>query len=280
MTSVRVMTWNLWWRFGDWQERRKAILGILEETDPDVCGLQEVWQDRDENLAGWLAAELGLHWAWGPARNQHHWQARIGDPDVQQGTAILSRWPLTGVRTTILSEVHGRTALGAVVQTPTGGLPFLTGHLSSRGPDTFRRDQALRLSRMAVGMPDAVHPPVVTGDFNAAPGSPVLEPLTDTFCDAWAEANPGDPGGTWLGGTADTALRPDAGAAGPARIDHILVCRERGTAKRVVSARLAALRPVAGIRASDHAAVVADLVDRRLPAGHRAVVSGPGPSRT
>ena len=40
--SVRVLTWNLWWRFGPWQERLDTIAGVLAEIDADLCGLQEV----------------------------------------------------------------------------------------------------------------------------------------------------------------------------------------------------------------------------------------------
>ena len=56
---MRVVTWNLWWRFGPWAERQKAIVAVLRELRPDVVGLQEVWADRrsGENLAAWLAAE-------------------------------------------------------------------------------------------------------------------------------------------------------------------------------------------------------------------------------
>ena len=62
--GVRIVTWNLWWRFGPWQARRPAILTALRGLAPDVVLLQEVWADADENLAGWLADELGLHWTW------------------------------------------------------------------------------------------------------------------------------------------------------------------------------------------------------------------------
>jgi endonuclease/exonuclease/phosphatase family metal-dependent hydrolase len=107
---VRLVTWNLWWRFGQWQERRKAIRGLLAEARPDVCGLQEIWQDPSENLAEWLADELGLYWAWGPARNQEYWRGRLRDPTVSHGVAVLSRWPIHEPRTEILSEAHSRTA--------------------------------------------------------------------------------------------------------------------------------------------------------------------------
>lgn len=40
---MRVATWNLWWRFGPWEQRRNAVLAVLRDAEPDVIGLQEVW---------------------------------------------------------------------------------------------------------------------------------------------------------------------------------------------------------------------------------------------
>jgi len=51
-----VLSWNLWWRFAGWPERRKAIREVLVQTGPDLCGLQEVWADGTEDLAGWCSA--------------------------------------------------------------------------------------------------------------------------------------------------------------------------------------------------------------------------------
>jgi endonuclease/exonuclease/phosphatase family metal-dependent hydrolase len=40
---VRVMTWNIWWRFGPrWRGRQPALLETLRQVDPDVVALQEV----------------------------------------------------------------------------------------------------------------------------------------------------------------------------------------------------------------------------------------------
>jgi endonuclease/exonuclease/phosphatase family metal-dependent hydrolase len=36
------MTWNLWWRFGDWQRRHESIVHVLESASPEIVGLQEV----------------------------------------------------------------------------------------------------------------------------------------------------------------------------------------------------------------------------------------------
>ena len=60
-TRLRVLSWNIWWRFGPWERRRPAIAATLARLDADVIGLQEVWGDETTNLAAELAAELGYH---------------------------------------------------------------------------------------------------------------------------------------------------------------------------------------------------------------------------
>src|SRR5215210_3758040 len=41
---VRVLTWNVWWRFGpEWRRRQPALLHHLRAVDPDVIALQECW---------------------------------------------------------------------------------------------------------------------------------------------------------------------------------------------------------------------------------------------
>ena len=47
----RVVTWNLWWRFGDWARRFEVIAAELAGLAPDVVGLQEVWATPTENAA-------------------------------------------------------------------------------------------------------------------------------------------------------------------------------------------------------------------------------------
>jgi hypothetical protein len=36
---IRVVSWNLWWRFGSWRERATAIRSVLVDERPDICGL-------------------------------------------------------------------------------------------------------------------------------------------------------------------------------------------------------------------------------------------------
>src|SRR5215831_8216180 len=65
--AMRVLSWNLWWRYGPWEYRREAIAATLTEVGPDLCGLQEVWGGPGGNLAADLARRLGMHWCWAPA---------------------------------------------------------------------------------------------------------------------------------------------------------------------------------------------------------------------
>ncbi|MCJ7436728.1 MAG: endonuclease/exonuclease/phosphatase family protein, partial [Acidimicrobiia bacterium] len=57
---MRLLTWNLWWRFGPWEARQPAILEKLGRVDADVLCLQEVWETRGgESQAEAIADALG-----------------------------------------------------------------------------------------------------------------------------------------------------------------------------------------------------------------------------
>lgn len=56
-----------------------------------MIGLQEVWACGGENLAGWLASNLDMHWTWAPSRASQRWQRRLGDSTVDVGNAVLCR---------------------------------------------------------------------------------------------------------------------------------------------------------------------------------------------
>src|SRR5438552_10505119 len=58
-TRVRIATWNLWGRYGPWEARAPTIEATLRNLDPDVCALQEVWNDDERSQAREIAAALG-----------------------------------------------------------------------------------------------------------------------------------------------------------------------------------------------------------------------------
>src|SRR5438067_13883080 len=85
-SRLRVMTWNLWWRFGPWAERLPAIAATLAAVDPDVVALQEVWADANRNEAEELASGLGF---------EHVYASRFDIEGLQFGNASHSRSPIT-----------------------------------------------------------------------------------------------------------------------------------------------------------------------------------------
>src|SRR5690242_5666758 len=209
---MRVVTWNLWWRFGPWAERLKAVLAVLRELQPDVVGLQEVWCAGGENLAEWLAGELGLHWAWAASPAPERWQRRIGETGVEIGNAVLSRWPVVRqevLRLPVPEELDdGRIALHARLDAPGHQVPFFTVHLSSPlHASAVRRTQVAALAEfVAAHRGGTAFPPVVTGDFNAPPDSDEIRlfggfrtaPAVpgQVFFDAWEYADPAAPSAT------------------------------------------------------------------------------------
>ncbi|MGI5455647.1 endonuclease/exonuclease/phosphatase family protein [Streptomyces sp. CA-249302] len=270
---MRVVTWNLWWRFGPWAERQKAILAVLRELRPDVVGLQEVWATGGGNLAGWLAGELGLHWTWAASDASDRWQRRIGEPGVEIGNAVLSRWPVVDrsvLRLPAPAEMNdGRLALYARLDAPGAQVPFFTAHLTSQlHASAIRRDQVTALAHfVATHRTGTDFPPVVVGDFNAPPDSDEIRLFGGTrtapvvpgqsFFDAWDYADPTAPAATW--DHTNPYVHPGLGPV--ARIDYIHVGAPAGPdgLGTVRAVRRAGDGPVGGVWASDHAAVVAEL---------------------
>ncbi len=203
---LRVMTWNLWWRFGDWERRGAAIEETIGRVQPDVVCLQEVWCNECENLAAVIGRRLGYTATTG---------ARVGRSDVGFGNAVLSRWPAEPVADEPLPRRDGRPGhrrvVAARVATPWGPWPIVSTHLDHRFDDSATRQlQALRLlERIATwrGDPDCDLPVVLGGDLNAVPDSDEIRLLTgrsdgvagvvsSTTRAAWSLAHTGSPSRT------------------------------------------------------------------------------------
>lgn len=252
---MRILTWNLWWKFGPWEQRQIAIEEVLRLQEADIVFLQEV--RLADGQAERLAEVLGL-------------SATVSTGFRDMGNAILSRWPISEHGSVSLPNQLGepayRRALHAMVATPWGPWPVICTHLNHRFDESATRmKQVDAIADLAATMrANAELPVLVGGDFNAVPDSDEIRRLTGrstvkqqnlVFADMW-ELQGAGPGHTWSG------LNPYlADANWPnRRIDYLFVTWPRpkpaGHPRQVW---LAGTGPIDGVQASDHFAVVADV---------------------
>lgn len=260
-SRLKVLTWNIWWRFGQWEQRRPAIATTLKRLDADIIALQEVWSDEKANQAAGLAAELQYHHVFVSGRDMN---------GIGFGNALLSRWPIIRQDSVKLysqkESDEGRLALFAEIDGPRGLIPVFSTHLNWRYQHShIRQRQVVDLARFVDGKRPLSFPPIVCGDLNATPESEeirMLKGLTTcpveglSFHDAWDVAGGGGSGMTWdnVNPYVLERLEPDR------RIDYVLVGwpEDRG-AGHIVECRVAGNQPVEGVWPSDHYAVSAEI---------------------
>lgn len=267
--TARVVTWNLWWHFGDEPERRvPAIAATLAALDADVVCLQEVYGD-DTGLddAAALAALLGGTLVRSEPR---FWRGR------SFGNAVVSRWPVLRHGERRLPGADGapghRTAVWAVLDAPCGELPVISTHLAYRFDESaLRATQAAAVAALADelrGDDPGERPPVLLcGDLNAVPDSDELRLLTGrsappvpglVFNDAWPQVRD-DTGHTWVRRNPylEHASWPER------RLDYVLVSwPRRAPVGKPVQAFLVGDGPVGGVWPSDHLGVAVDVIVR------------------
>lgn len=261
-STVRVVTWNVWGRYDDWEAREAAVVATLAEVRPDVVVLAESWATATDSQCARLAGPLGL---------PHHTFSGVPaqeDESALSGVAVLSRWPTT--RTA--SHTFGAARVEEVeIAGPRGALQVYGVVLDAWWFDESEaRQRAVRdlLGHVRHAADERV-PLIVCGDFNCDPESDEIRMLTGrtavpvpglSFYDAWevagARGDPDPSGATWSSTNphAATLLWPDR------RIDYVFsATRRRGGVGHPVAARLLGSEPVDGTWASDHRAVLADL---------------------
>ncbi|TDD85732.1 endonuclease/exonuclease/phosphatase family protein [Actinomadura darangshiensis] len=262
-STARVAAWNVWDRYGPWEDREKAILAVLREAAPDAVVLVEAWEDDDAAQAARLGGALGLP----------HTVFRGGESRApaggRSGIALLSRWPLGRVGERRLGDrtgADGGLAVHARVDGPRGALQLFGAALGWKlGHSAQRQEQVRALGAYVRETTGRDAPVVVAGDFNADPDSDEIRMLTGraavsapgvVFYDAWETAGDGTPGYTWSGANpwTEPVLWPDR------RIDYVFSAWPRaGGAGHPVRCGLLGDRPVDGVVPSDHYGVFADL---------------------
>lgn len=261
-TTVRVATWNLWWRFGPWEARLPLIIEELRHIDADVIALQEVWHDGTTSSAHLAAEALGYEVAYAGDIDM------LGD-GIRFGNAILSRWPITAAADVLLPDEgkpEGRLVVRADIDGPRGPLQVFCTHLNWRLDQSHVRQAQVRaLAQLVADAGPRSVPPIICGDFNAEPHSVEIELLTGqravaveglVLVDAWHAAHPHEPGPTFRNANpyAEAQLEWDR------RLDYVFVGwpKARG-AGHVVRVDTFGTSPVGDLWPSDHDGVVADL---------------------
>jgi len=59
-TTMRIVTWNVWGRYGNWEQRQAGIEDVLAVAAPDVVCLAEGWSTGETSQPAEVAARLGF----------------------------------------------------------------------------------------------------------------------------------------------------------------------------------------------------------------------------
>lgn len=242
MTTLDVLTLNLWGTNGPAEERMDRLVRALRDDRPDLLALQEVAGRGDETQAHRLADALGL-------RHVHHVRsARIGRGE---GLAVVT--DLDSDQREPVYLPHGRDAHHRALQVidlALGDRVVRVGntHLAWRLDATdLRTAQAESIRSALTGWSGPI---VLAGDLNDVTGTPPLTTLTSAhegwtpLRDAYADVNDDDPATFDV----DNPLMGHPELAGR-RIDHVLV---RGTDHQPVTVRSARIAFTGEDAVSDH----------------------------
>jgi len=168
MRTLRVVTLNIWNQSGPWPQRLQGIRTGLTEIAPDIVGLQEVLRPNGveaPDQARLIAEGLGYHIAYAPA---------FDSGGIEFGNVALSKFPILRAEVIPLPKMdtdESRCLLFAELDAPVGPVPFFVTHLNWRFHEGYVREAQVvaiadHVKRLA---PISGFPPIVVGDFNAAP---------------------------------------------------------------------------------------------------------------
>jgi endonuclease/exonuclease/phosphatase family metal-dependent hydrolase len=261
-SSVRVVTWNVWGRYGPrWETRQAALEDTLAEVEPDVVCLVEAWRWGESSQPAQVARRLGLPYC--------HFAGDWEQEDWVSGIGLVCRWPMSEPRRRQLRAEDG-TGYGEVVHVTVDGdrgpiqlFAVVLGYpLDGSG---VRQAQVRQLASLVSEIAPKRDLVIVCGDFNAGPDSDEIRMLTGrsasaspglVFYDSWEMAGDGSPGYTWSNRNplAAIGLYPDR------RFDYILSAwpRRHGVG-HPIRCSLLGVRPPDQDQISDHYGLVAEL---------------------
>ncbi|MEP6507193.1 MAG: endonuclease/exonuclease/phosphatase family protein [Gemmatimonadales bacterium] len=239
--SLRAMTYNI--QYG--HEGLDSVIDVIRDQHPDIVGLQEVdvhWLQRSSfvDQAALIAKGTGMNYRF--ARIYQIPNDDQAKPPREFGVAILSKSPIVRFTNHTITRLSTQDSTPTPVTLPgfleatldLGGrrIRVFDVHLDYRSDPSVR---ATQVNEMLAYMSRDTLPVILTGDMNAPPDAPEIQPLFLRLHDAWPASN--GPGLT------DPAKSPQK------RIDYIMV----SDCFRVIGSS------VPEVYASDHRPVVAVL---------------------
>jgi len=176
--KVRVLTYNIHHGEGtDGKLDLERIAAVIRSVDPDFVAVQEVDIRATRTRGMDQAAELGRL-----ARMHAVFAKTIDHQGGWYGNALLSRWPVQGMKAHSLPFTPGREKRGilegaAILPVP---LRFFAMHFDITEADRVTSAEAM--AQLTAGAPA-----VLAGDLNAVPGSKPIQALLDA---GWTSAAP------------------------------------------------------------------------------------------
>lgn len=271
---LRVFTQNIWGFAEPYAARQRLLRDGIRKLDPDILAFQEAGRKPGSDQVREVLDGMGY-------RILHQFDLQAPGK-FDNGVCIASRWPMDKVQLLSLQLTkhalhYPYAALAVRVHAPPPVGDFL--FVNSKPSWQFNREKEREMQAVAVARMVRRHaapqgfPPVLAGDFDAAPGNASIRFLTGQqsldgesthFWDCWAQAGDGSPGYTWTDANPYVRafvwqrlrLRRHA-----RRIDYIFLGSFHDYAQfaSVRRCRVVLDRPVRGVRPSDHYAVFAEI---------------------
>ncbi|HWN41093.1 MAG TPA: endonuclease/exonuclease/phosphatase family protein [Thermoanaerobaculia bacterium] len=179
MEKLRVLSYNIHGRAHLFSRRYLHwIAGVIEATQPDIVGLQEVhrggWIVRYEDQAKILGKLTGM---------EYHFGRSMGHPGEEFGNAVLTRGEIRSSEIIPLPApgAEPRTVLHSRIGFPgldgnTEEIDFYVTHLA-HGFRSSRPARSLQAQGLLERLRQSRGPFVLVGDFNAPPHAPELKTL-------------------------------------------------------------------------------------------------------
>lgn len=186
MKYVSILQWNIWYL-----EDIHNIADFLSENKADVICLQELTInfDKQQNIhtPNFIAEQLGYH--------VYFQEITFADKELKLANAIFSKFPITNTRTVWVNEEQGsgnyddenRAYVEAALDVNGEELIIGTVHMSY----THKFEPSERKLAEAKKLVEAITPNtkqfILTGDFNAVPGSQVVNDIEEALTNCGPE---------------------------------------------------------------------------------------------